>query len=78
MYVFYSELGWAEIFHSKDYPEIAKEPGWYWWSCHPGCLPDSDPIGPFQSAEEAEEDFLEPADWLWEQGSAPEPQFRLA
>lgn len=21
--------------------------GWYWWSCFPGCLPDSDPIGPF-------------------------------
>lgn len=20
---------------------------WYWWSCFPGCLPDSDPIGPF-------------------------------
>lgn len=23
--------------------------GFYWWSCFPGCLPDSDPIGPFRS-----------------------------
>ena len=29
------------------------EPGFYWWPCFPGCLPDSDPIGPFDSEEEA-------------------------
>ena len=29
------------------------EPGWYWWPCFPGCLPDSDPIGPFDTEEEA-------------------------
>lgn len=23
--------------------------GWYWWSCFPGCLPDGDPIGPFNT-----------------------------
>jgi hypothetical protein len=23
--------------------------GWYWWSCWPGCLPDSDPYGPFKT-----------------------------
>lgn len=27
--------------------------GWYWWSCFPGCLPDSDPIGPFDTETEA-------------------------
>jgi|DEB0MinimDraft_10_1074344.scaffolds.fasta_scaffold103488_1 hypothetical protein len=27
--------------------------GWFWWSCFPGCLPDSDPIGPFDSEREA-------------------------
>lgn len=31
----------------------AVAPGWYWWSCFPGCLPDSDPIGPFDSEEDA-------------------------
>lgn len=25
------------------------EPGWYYWYCCPGCLPDSEPIGPFAS-----------------------------
>jgi len=28
---------------------IMLDPGWYWWSCFPGCLPDSDPFGPFDS-----------------------------
>ena len=23
--------------------------GWYWWSCFPGCLPDGDPNGPFDT-----------------------------
>jgi hypothetical protein len=27
--------------------------GWYWWSCFPGCLPDSDAIGPFDTKAEA-------------------------
>lgn len=27
--------------------------GWFYWSCSPGCLPDSDPIGPFDTEEEA-------------------------
>ncbi len=29
------------------------EKGWYWWSCFPGCLPDSDPFGPFATEAEA-------------------------
>ena len=27
--------------------------GWYWWSCFPGCLPDSEPFGPFDTEAEA-------------------------
>ena len=27
--------------------------GFYWWACFPGCLPDGDPIGPFETEEEA-------------------------
>lgn len=30
--------------------------GWYWCSCFPGCMPDSDWVGPFASAEDAESD----------------------
>lgn len=31
-------------------------PGWYWWTCFPGCLPDSDPVGPFETEQEAIDD----------------------
>ena len=27
--------------------------GWYYWACSPGCLPDSDPTGPFATEAEA-------------------------
>ena len=27
--------------------------GFYWWSCFPGCLPDGEPIGPFETEAEA-------------------------
>jgi hypothetical protein len=27
--------------------------GWWWWSCSPGCLPDSEPFGPFGTEDEA-------------------------
>ena len=35
--------------------------GWYYWTCLPGCLPDSDPIGPFESEEAAVADAQESA-----------------
>jgi hypothetical protein len=28
-------------------------PGWYWWPCFPGCLPDGEPNGPFATEAEA-------------------------
>lgn len=33
--------------------------GWYWRACFPGCLPDSDPIGPFRSEAAAIRDARE-------------------
>jgi hypothetical protein len=33
--------------------------GWYWWPCFPGCMPDSDPIGPFETEAEAIADAQE-------------------
>lgn len=27
--------------------------GWYYWFCLPGCMPDSDPEGPFSTEDEA-------------------------
>ena len=29
------------------------ESGYYWQSCFPGCIPDSEPMGPFATKEEA-------------------------
>lgn len=27
-------------------------PGWYWWSCSPGCIPDGEAYGPFNTKRE--------------------------
>ena len=32
---------------------LGPDTGCYWWSCFPGCLPDGDAVGPFQSEAEA-------------------------
>ena len=29
--------------------EFVSHTGWYYWFCFPGCLPDSDLIGPFET-----------------------------
>lgn len=31
----------------------AANPHWYYWYCFPGCMPDSDPIGPFDTEADA-------------------------
>ena len=36
-----------------DDPDRHLPSGWYFWFCLPGCMPDSDPIGPFETEEEA-------------------------
>ena len=49
----------GEVFEVKpgdDTGDHDLEPGWYWWACFPGCLPDSDPCGPFDTATAAIED----------------------
>ncbi len=33
---------------NTPYPE-----GWYYWHCLPGCMPDSEPNGPFTTKTEA-------------------------
>lgn len=45
----YTEVGESQYFNKT-------KPGWYWWACFPGCLPDGEPNGPFGSAEEAMKD----------------------
>ena len=47
----------------QDKPTLAVDsPGWFWWPCFPGCLPDSDePNGPFGSEKACVDDFTQ--DW---------------
>jgi hypothetical protein len=35
------------------------EGGWFWWTCLPGCLPDSDAFGPFKTHAEALADAMD-------------------
>lgn len=30
-----------------------KAQGWFYWFCFPGCLPDSEPMGPYKTEAEA-------------------------
>ena len=48
--------GYANSAFSEPVDNPADLVGWYWQACYPGCLPDSDPIGPFQSESEAIDD----------------------
>lgn len=33
--------------------DITQRNAWWYWYCLPGCLPDSDPFGPYATEEEA-------------------------
>jgi hypothetical protein len=46
----------CEVFHLPDPFRDGEQlygVGWYYWYCFPGCLPDSDPVGPFDTESEA-------------------------
>lgn len=66
----------CEIFHVSESQATANsavsdnddncyctEPGWYWWPCFPGCLPDGDPVGPFATHEIARDDAQDGGDF---------------
>ena len=46
------QFGSFEVFYNGtgDDQKIVHEIGWYWWACYPGCLPDSEPSGPFRTS----------------------------
>jgi hypothetical protein len=47
--VFFETDNGVEFIPEADY--LAE--GYYWRACFPGCLPDGDPSGPFDTEEEA-------------------------
>lgn len=57
--VFYHDGDDTVEFEDGSESHFGMTTGWYWWSCFPGCLPDGDPNGPFESAEDAVEDAYE-------------------
>ena len=42
------------VFYDADGAPV--KPGWYWWACFPGCIPDGEPCGPYASSQQAHED----------------------
>lgn len=54
----------VEVFYRRGQgrPDETEASGWYYWYCFPGCLPDSDPVGPFNSYDEALADAQESAE----------------
>ena len=58
--------GSFEVFHNTELiiddwegmEERQMPPGWYWHSCYPGCMPDGEPNGPFDSEQDAMADAV--------------------
>jgi hypothetical protein len=42
----------AEVWFNADDTELEGR-GYYYWFCLPGCMPDSEPCGPFDTEAEA-------------------------
>jgi hypothetical protein len=36
-----------------NFEAAANLAGWYWWPCFPGCMPEAEPFGPFETEAEA-------------------------
>jgi len=51
--VFYADEGGLYI----EGADSVSEAGWYYWACFPGCMPDGEPTGPFETEEEAVADM---------------------
>jgi len=52
--IFYA--GEGELEACNDCETCKHAAGFFWWSCFPGCMPDSDPHGPFDTEDEALKD----------------------
>ena len=44
-------IWWEDLFPTVE-PRLG-ERGWYWWPCFPGCIPDGEAVGPFQTERDA-------------------------
>ncbi len=53
--VFFVAPNYRECDNGEGCPNLLA-PGWYWFACFPGCLPDGEPSGPFARSDLAHED----------------------
>jgi hypothetical protein len=60
--VFYAAEGELESRDQDAEPGETLPAGWYYWYCFPGCLPDSEPNGPFETEDLALADAREGTD----------------
>ncbi len=51
--IFYRTLEENTEYSFLDCDNDPMPAGYYYWFCFPGCLPESEPIGPYDSEEEA-------------------------
>jgi hypothetical protein len=56
------EVFWADDLTCEETGE-PREAGYYWWPCFPGCLPDGEASGPFETEEEALADARKGCDY---------------
>ena len=59
-----SGYGSCEVFYiaqgDEGYDEVScVTPGWFWWACFPGCMPDGELNGPFDTGALAIDDAQE-------------------
>jgi hypothetical protein len=50
------EVFWADRVLAQSFG--TRGPGWHWWTCRPGKLPDCLPVGPFPTSYRAYRDAL--------------------
>jgi len=50
-----------EVFYANRVFAGLSGPGWFWWTCKPGFLPEWPPVGPFGTSYRAYRDALEGA-----------------
>lgn len=51
------DTDWTDAAMIRD--DAAKLEGWYVWCCLPGCMPDSDALGPYKTEREAAIAYLD-------------------
>lgn len=44
---------WSDEEAQEYFEDREATGGWYFWFCFPGCMPDSQPVGPFETEQEA-------------------------